>query len=51
MPPAIDLPIVTMSGFRSQAPVAPPGPAENVWVSSLISSVPWVRVSLRTPSR
>ena len=51
MPPAIDLPIVTMSGYSPQARVQPPGPALNVCVSSLISSVPYVRVSARTASR
>ena len=51
MPPAIDLPIVTMSGSRFQARVQPPGPALNVCVSSLISRVPAARVSSRTASR
>ena len=37
IPPAIDFPIVTMSGSRFQARVQPPGPALNVCVSSLIS--------------
>ncbi len=51
MPPAIDLPSVTMSGSRPHAAVHPPGPAESVWVSSMISSVP-VRVhAARAPSQ
>ena len=36
MPPPMALPMVTTSGSRPQAAVAPPGPAENVCVSSLI---------------
>jgi hypothetical protein len=51
MPPAIDLPIVTMSGDSPQARVQPPGPALKVCVSSLISSKPYSRVSDRTASR
>ena len=45
MPPPIALPIVTMSGSSDHACVQPPGPAENVCVSSLISSVPAARVT------
>jgi len=51
IPPAIDFPMVTMSGSRFQARVHPPGPALNVCVSSLISRLPPRRVSSRTPSR
>ncbi len=51
MPPAIDLPMVRMSGCRPSAAVQPPGPALNVCVSSLISSVPYSAVSARTASR
>ena len=50
-PPAIALPIVTMSGSRSHARVAPPGPALKVCVSSMISNVPCSRVRRRTSSR
>ena len=51
MPPAIAFPMVTMSGDSPQDRVQPPGPALNVCVSSLISSVPCSRVSARTASR
>ncbi len=46
-PPPIALPMVSMSGSRPHAAVQPPGPAENVWVSSLISRVPYRRVNSR----
>ena len=51
MPPAIVLPMVTMSGRRPNARVAPPTPALIVCVSSLISSVPVSSHSSRTVSR
>ena len=51
MPPPIGLPITTKSGSRPHAAVAPPGPAQMVWVSSLTSSTPWRRVISRTPAR
>jgi len=41
-------PRVTKSGSRPQARVQPPGPAEMVWVSSMTSSVPCLRVSARS---
>ena len=40
-----------MAGHSPEPVVQPPGPAESVWVSSLISSTPWRRVSSRTPAR
>ena len=40
MPPPIALPITTRSGVSPQAAQHPPGPAEKVCVSSMISSVP-----------
>ncbi len=46
-PPAIGLPSVRKSGSRFHARVQPPGPVEIVCVSSMISSVPWRRVSSR----
>ena len=45
-PLPIALPIVSRSGSRPQAAVHPPGPAENVCVSSMISSDPAARVSV-----
>ena len=46
-PPAIALPSVSMSGSRPQARACSrPGPAQSVWVSSMISSVPVARVEL-----
>ena len=47
-PPPIALPMTSMSGSRPQACVQPPGPAEKVCVSSMISSVPCLRVSSRS---
>ena len=44
------LPIVTKSGWSSHAFVHPPGPALIVWVSSMISSVPYRVQSSRTDS-
>ena len=41
------LPSVTRSGSRPQAAVQPPGPADSVWVSSLMRSVPCLAVSSR----
>ena len=49
MPPAIALPIVTMSGCRPHAAVHPPGPADRVWVSSIIRRVPVRSHSSRRP--
>ena len=40
MPPAIGLPMVSRSGSRPHAAVAPPGPALMVCVSSMTSRVP-----------
>ena len=50
MPPPIVLPMTSMSGSRPQARVAPPGPAQIVWVSSMIRIVPVSRVSPRSAS-
>ena len=50
MPAPSVLPIVTKSGCRSHAIVQPPGPALIVWVSSMISSVPYLVHSSRTAS-
>ena len=47
-PPAIGLPMVNRSGSSPQATVAPPGPTQIVWVSSMQSSVPWARVRRRS---
>ena len=41
------LPMVSMSGCRPQAAVAPPGPAQMVCVSSMTSRVPVSRVMRR----
>jgi hypothetical protein len=48
IPPPIDLPIVIISGSSFIARVAPPYPALNVWVSSLINKVPTFLVSSLT---
>ena len=45
------LPIVTMSGWSPQASVQPPGPAENVCVSSITSSEPAALISLVAASQ
>ena len=50
-PPPMVLPTVTKSGSRPHAAVAPPGPTQMVWVSSITSSVPAARVRRRTASR
>ena len=47
-PPAIDFPIVTMSGARPHCRVRPPGPTTCVCVSSSARSVPVARVSSRS---
>ena len=46
----MDLPMTKMSGWSPQARVAPPAPAENVCVSSIISSAPYLVASSRRPS-
>ena len=45
-PPPIALPTSRRSGSRPSAPVQPPGPAQSVCVSSMISSVPAARGQL-----
>ena len=49
-PPAIGLPIVSMSGRSSWAAVYPPGPVQMVWVSSMTRRVPVRRVISRSAS-
>ena len=51
MPPPMLLPITKMSGSSPHAAVAPPGPAEKVCVSSIISSAPYRVASSRSPAR
>lgn len=51
IPPPMLLPMVIISGLRFIALVAPPYPALNVWVSSLINKVPCLADSDRTNSR
>ena len=43
--------MVSASGRSPQRRVAPPGPAEKVWVSSTTSSVPVASHAARTPSK
>ena len=50
MPPPMVLPITKKSGSRLHAAVAPPGPTQIVWVSSITSKVPYWRVSRRSAS-
>ena len=45
------LPITSTSGCSPHSAVAPPGPAENVCVSSITSRAPYVVASSRSPSR
>ena len=50
MPPPIVLPMTNMSGSSPSARVMPPGPAQIVWVSSMMRIVPVRRVISRTAS-
>ena len=50
MPLPIALPIVSRSGSSPHSAVQPPGPAENVCVSSMMSSAPCSRVMVRSAS-
>ena len=51
MPPPIAFPMTTTSGESRSRWVIPPGPAEKVCVSSMMSRVPCRRVTSRTASR
>ena len=46
----MDLPATKMSGSNPHAVVAPPQPAEKVWVSSIISSAPYFVANSRRPA-
>ncbi|MNE58494.1 hypothetical protein D3C80_1535280 [compost metagenome] len=46
-PPAIGLPTTKKSGSRFHSLVQPPMSVEMVWVSSMISRLPYLRVSSR----
>ncbi len=50
MPPPSGLPMVRRSGSSPHSRVAPPGPAQMAWVSSMINNEPYFLVSVRSAS-